>query len=285
MAGTLSYLVAGAGFLAVSLAKLLLPRSSPLRRLSSLLVSSLFLLYSITSILLSGDDALGSVLPLPLLSLSSLFLLHSLSSLLLPHILPSSLLSLLSASSFSLELLLLSLRRVDATEIESRYFSLLSVPSLLCLLSDLASLFLPRSPHPRLARAAGLALHGTWLLQMAFSLFFSSAIAHGCFLKPHSSWSNYTVRCKGHAEYHRGRALATLQLNCHLALLLVAGVALYAFLQGRKKGMGGATGGYRPIGKEVQMMEGSDGSYGSSPFMLGSDEEDEGKAVAPPPVV
>lgn len=274
MAGLLSYSVGGVGFLLIAALEALIPFPSPLsqtlnlpflRHLSAALLSSLFISHSLLSSLLSSPPSF----PLPLVSAASAapFLLYSLSALLLPSLL-SPLLPLLLLAAFSQELLLFSLRRKDLDGIENRYFDLLLVPILVCTLSTALIAARPRSPYPRLARAAGLALHGTWLIQMGFS-FFSSAIAHGCYLH-RRSWADYTVSCKGHPEYHRGRAIATLQFNCHLALMVVAAVGVYAVVvnaggaDGRRRGGGGY--------KELQTMSNEE----IARFSLEDEEDEEG---------
>lgn len=269
MAGLFSFSVAGVGFLLIAALETLIPfkRSQALnlpflRQISALLLSSLFLLHSLLSSLLSpssGDPA-GAPLPLSSAAAAAPFLLSSL----LPSLSPLH--PLLLSSSFFSELLLLHLRRKDLDGIENRYFDLLLVPVLVCLASTALTLAKPRSPIPRLARAAGLALHGTWLVQMGFS-FFSSALAHGCFVH-RRSWANYTIRCKGHEEYHRARAIATLQFNCHLALLVVAAVGVYAAAVASS---GRGRGEYVEINKEMGRL--GNGDLGR--FSLEDEDEDE----------
>ncbi|XP_078174571.1 plant viral-response family protein (DUF716) [Carex rostrata] len=280
MSGLLPFFGAGLGFLFISAVESI-PFSSAfpshrylplrLRYTSSLTLSSLFLLSSLHSTfasLSSTHDPLGASLPLSSVAASSLFLLYSLSGYLsLPPVallpLPSSFLDLLAVFSFGLEFIYFYLRRKDLDGIENRYFELLLVPILVCIVSTVLIISWPRSIAPRLARAAGLALQGTWFLQMGFS-FFTSAIAHGCDIHEKSR-ANYTIKCKTHEEYHRARAIATLQFNCHLALLIVMGTVIYGFVSRNK---GSIDNGYRPLNKEVQM------GTAFSRFTLESDEED-----------
>ncbi|KAJ3700634.1 hypothetical protein LUZ61_004339 [Rhynchospora tenuis] len=284
MSGLLPFFVAGLGFLFISAVESSLPISSAsgspsrsrylplrLRYTSFLTLSSLFLLSSLLATfnsLSSTHDPLGASLPLSSLAAASLFLLYSLSGLLsLPPVsllpLPSSFLDLLAIFSFSLEFIYFYLRRKDLDGIENRYFDLLLVPILLCIVSTVLIISWPRSVAPRLARAAGLALQGTWFLQMGFS-FFTNAIAHGCDIH-HKSTANYTIKCKTHEEYHRARAIATLQFNCHLALLVVMATVVYGLVARNKVS---TDNGYRPLNKELQM------GTGISRFTLDSDEED-----------
>lgn len=119
----------------------------------------------------------------------------------------------------------------------------------------------PESSQLRLGRAVGLAMHGTWLMQMAFS-FFTTAVTHGCFLR--RGGRGFGVVCKGHDELHRGKAIATLQFNCHLAMILSAAVGIYALVNRvRSEGEGK---GYRKLDMSKEMEK----------FSLEEDDE-EGK--------
>ncbi|KAL6225504.1 hypothetical protein ACLB2K_004354 [Fragaria x ananassa] len=76
----------------------------------------------------------------------------------------------------------------------------------------------------------------------------------------------------GHPEYHRARAIATLQFNCHLALIVLLVVGVYSVVV-RKTGGGGGGGDisrYKPLGAEMQHQIDSQGQ-----FTLDSDEEEE----------
>ena len=68
------------------------------------------------------------------------------------------------------------------------------------------------------------------------------------------------MQCKGHPEFHRGRAVATLQFNGHVALVALAFLGFFA--------AGGGNGKYEEAAKEMRGV----GEY--SRFTLDSDEED-----------
>lgn len=284
MPGLLAYSGAGLGLLALAALEALQPRLPPLpllpRRLSTpphhrSLLAALLSALCLLSALLSAHH-----LALPTLAASALFLLHSLAPfapLAAPP--PPALLDLLLAAAFGQELMLFAHRRPStAAGIENRYFDLFLVPVTVCLGATLLAAHRPGAAPPRLARAAGLALQGTWMLQMGFS-FFTDAIAGGCALHAQSR-ADYTIKCRTHEDYHRARSVATLQFNGHLALLVLAGAATYAAVISR--GNGSPPSGYRMLGKEVQM----EGMPLSSQFTLDSDEEkeDEGITTAVPPV-
>ncbi|XP_062233193.1 uncharacterized protein LOC133930547 [Phragmites australis] len=276
MPGLVAYSVAGLGLLALAALESLplrvpplplLPRrhSTPLhlRHLLAAVLSALCLL----SALLSAHH-----LSLPTLAASALFLLYSLAPFApLAAPLPLPLLDLLLAAAFAQELLLFAHRRPStAAGIENRYFDLLLVPITLCLGATLLAAHRPGETTPRLARAAGLALQGTWMVQMGFS-FFTSAVAHGCALHA-ASRADYTIKCRTHEDYHRARSVATLQFNGHLALLVIAGAAAYAAVLSRTSR---PPIGYRLLGKEVQM----EGMPMMSRFTLDSDEEKEEERI------
>ncbi|KAG0452954.1 hypothetical protein HPP92_025618 [Vanilla planifolia] len=281
MAGFISYAVGGVGFILLAAIETLsaafdLPRFLPFAVAAALsvlyaadsLVSSIFSAMAASSI-----DPLGASLPSSSLPVAFFFLLYVLSSLaslysVLP--LPPSALHLISLSAFAQEFLLFRLRNSkDPDGLENRYFDLLFVPILICAASSLLAVARPTSPFPRIARAAGLALHGSWLIQMAFSLF-TSLMAHGCVLIRRSR-ANFTVVCHAHGDLHRGSAIATLQFNCHLAGLVIVAVGIYAALADKVGGGAGGqlTAGYSPIDKELNRME----HVSASNFSIDSDED------------
>ncbi|CAM0913491.1 unnamed protein product [Alopecurus aequalis] len=274
MPGLVAYSAAGLGLLALAALEALPLRLPPLpRRLSPSqhahrhLLAALLSALCLLSALLSAHH-----LALPTLAASALFLLYSLAPFLLPRAAPppSHLLDLLLAAAFAQELLLFAHRRAStAAGIENHYFDLFLVPVTVCLGATLLAAHSPDAAPPRLARAAGLALQGTWMVQMGFS-FFTSAIATGCALHAESR-VDYTIKCRTHEDYHRARSVATLQFNGHLALLVLAGAAAYAAVLSRAGGR--PSSGYRMLGKEVQ-MEGM-----PSQFTLDSDEEKEGEEI------
>ena len=114
-------------------------------------------------------------------------------------------------------------------------------------------------------------LQGTWFVQMGVSLF-SRWVAQGCSLHQVSR-GNYTLRCKGHPEYHRARAIATLQFNCHLALLVVVIVGLYSVVSGRNRGPLDSSARYMPLGAELQQFA------NPANFTLDSDDDDDDDVV------
>lgn len=208
--------------------------SSPLFWIGVVIFASLFVVNSTVSLLDAhkSNDAVGSALQLQVLPIAFVFLFYSILPLLRLEVsLPYPLVGLVAAFAFVQEFLLFYLQRKDPSGVENRYYDLLLVPIALCVFCTLVDLGSPHSNVPKLGRGVGLILHGTWLLQMGLS-FFSGCVAQGCSLH-RVSRGNYTLRCKGHPEYHRARAIATLQFNCHLALLVVLLVAAFSFISAR----------------------------------------------------
>ncbi|GMY13509.1 hypothetical protein FCV25MIE_08748 [Fagus crenata] len=239
--------------------------SSSLTFISISVLSFLFLLNSLISFFdaLNSSDKIGSALQLQVLALASLFLLYSLLGFLVNFTnlipLPFSLLDLIGLFAFVEEFLLFYLQRKDPSGIENRYFDLLLVPVTVCVFATMIELKSPKSNYPKLARGVGLILQGTWFVQMGIS-FYTDLIANGCSLQEKSR-GNYTIRCKGHPDYHRARAIATLQFNCHLALIVVLVMGMYSIIV-RKYGVPGDFPQYRPLGAEMQQ------------FTLDSDDDD-----------
>ncbi|KAJ8429204.1 hypothetical protein Cgig2_032990 [Carnegiea gigantea] len=160
-----------------------------------------------------------------------------------------------------------ALQLQDPKGIENRYYSVMLVPVSICIISTMTELKNPNSNVPRLARGLGLILQGTWFVQMGLS-FFTGFIAHNCILH-HKSRGNYTIKCNGHMDSHRGGAIAVLLFNCYLALLVALISGVYSVV-GRMYMDVDDYRSYRPLGRDVQVVE----SRGK--FTLDSDSEDAG---------
>ncbi|KAK7293292.1 hypothetical protein RJT34_16155 [Clitoria ternatea] len=277
--GLFPFLLGGTGFILIGAHEAHLhakPISSSPSSLPCIVLSSLFIINSTVSLFNAhnSNDAVGTALQLQLLSMAFIFLFYSLLPYILPH--PSPLSDLVAAFAFAEEFLLFHLQRKDPTGVENRYYDLLLVPIGICLFCTLLHLKSPTSSLPKLGRAIGLILHGTWFLQMGLSLF-SSWVASGC--SSHQvSRGNYTMRCKGHPEYHRARAIATLQFNCHLALMVLLFVVIFSVAGG---GTDDSSNMYAPIGAELKPFD------NSANFSLDSedDEEEEVKATSHKPII
>lgn len=247
--------------------------SSSLSFVFVLVLSLLVLLDSLVSVFKAGslNDKVGSVLQLQVIAIASLFFLYSVLGLFMnvknSFSLPKVVLDLIVLFGFVEEFFLFYLQRKDTSGIENRYFDLLLVPILICVVSTVLGLepSKSRSKYARLGRGIGLILQGLWFLQMGLS-FFTGFIAHGCALHEKSR-GNYTIRCKGHPEYHRARAIATLQFNVHLALLVVFSVGLYSMVAKGNRVHSDFLR-YRPLGSEMQPIE------IVSNFTLDSDEDE-----------
>jgi hypothetical protein len=279
--GLISYALTGTGFILIgSLESLRASQINKLNKNPSIFYITLSIFTSfitITSIISlfnahSSNDAVGLSLHLQTLPISLLFLIHSILSLSLPF-LPSNLLNLIITFGFAEEFLLFYLQRKDPSGVENRYYDLLLVPIAVCVFSTVLELGSYESNIPKLGRGIGLILQGTWFIQIGLSLFSSNFVAEGCNLHLVSS-GNYSLRCKDHPEYHRARAIATLQFNCHLALMVVVLVGFYSIVCGRKNGnsvVSDSTGNlrYTPLGAEMHSLENLEGN-----FTLDSDDEE-----------
>lgn len=164
-------------------------------------------------------------------------------------------------------------QRKDPDGIENRYYDLLLVPICVCIVSTLLEFRSQNSQispnyYSRLGRGVGLVMQGMWFVQMGVS-FYSNSITDGCFMKGKSR-GNFTIRCKGHPEFHRARAVATLQFNCHLALLVCFIVGGYSLVS-RRYGVSNHSLQYKPLGAEMQSL---DLGQGQGRFTLDSDEDD-----------
>ncbi|WCJ40758.1 hypothetical protein M5689_021665 [Euphorbia peplus] len=237
------------------------------------LLSLLFFTDSVISIFnaVTSHDPVGVVLPLQILPIAALFGLYSVLGLapkLFPSVrFPPSMLELILLFGFSEEFLLYYQQRKDGSGIENRYFDMMLVPILICVVSTVFELrnSIKVNTFPRMARGVGLILHGMWFLQMGIS-FYSDMIVSGCSLHQESR-GNYTIKCKGHEEYHRARGIATLQFNCHLAFLVIVAVGICSAML-KKNGDPNRFSQYKPLGAVMQPME------INGHFTLDSDEEE-----------
>ncbi|CAN1726097.1 hypothetical protein LINPERHAP1_LOCUS360 [Linum perenne] len=248
---------------------------SSLTYASVCIFSFLFIADSLVSLFnaVHSNDGIGSALQLQIIAIAAVFFFYSVLGLLTNLNLtairfPTKLLDLILLFGFLEEFLLYYLQKKDTAGIENRYFDLMLVPISICFVSTL--LELKSEPeednyYPRLARGVGLVLHGTWFVQMGIS-FYSILIVQGCTLRARSR-GNYTITCKGHPETHRANGIATLQFNCHLALLVLLASALYSSVVRNDE----SERQYNPIGSEMLQME----SGGGGRFTLDSDDEDE----------
>ncbi|XP_060191578.1 uncharacterized protein LOC132621362 [Lycium barbarum] len=298
--GLFNYTVAGGGFILIGAWESLASTSTALKNssqpstsqnpstdkhtqgsvFSSSITFVLILILSFLSVLdsllsffdaINSKDNVGSVLQLQVIAISLLFFLYSVLGLITrlkkSFLLPTPILNLVCLFAFAEEFLLFYLQRKDPSGVENRYYDLLLVPITICAFCSFLELKNPKSSYTRLGRGIGLILQGMWILQMGFA-FFSDLVAQGCALHEKSR-GNYTVKCKGHQEYHRGRAIATLQFNCHLALLVTVISFVYSIVC-KKNGISREHMRYRPIGAEMQHLEMDNQAH----FTLDSDEDD-----------
>lgn len=214
---------------------------------------------------------MGSVIQFELILIALLFLLYSVLGFVSEmkkdsaFKLDSVIMNMLCLFAFGEEFFLFYQQRKDPSGVENRYYDLFLVSISVCLVSTMLELKNPGNRFARFGRGIGLVQQGMWVLQMGFS-FFSDLMSHGCYLDEKSR-GNYTVKCKGHMEYHRGRAIATLLFNSHLALLVVLISVVYSFAC-KKNGIVRESTKYRPLGAEMQQF------VNQGQFTLDSDDEE-----------
>ncbi|KAJ4892626.1 hypothetical protein Rs2_19420 [Raphanus sativus] len=255
------------------------PKSSGSSSIPTALLSSLFIANSIYSFFSSigSSDRVGSMLQLQILAVAVLFLVYAVVSHLVANsknaafaALPSSITTLLLLFGFIEEFLMFYLQKKDTSGIENRYYDLMLVPIAICVFSTLFDLRSDSNntthrQFAKLGRGIGLILQGTWFLQMGVS-FFTGLITNNCSFHEKTR-GNFTIKCRGHGDYHRAKAIATLQFNCHLALMVVLATALFSVVANRKGYLREEDHSkYRPLGAEMENL---------SNFTLDSDEEED----------
>lgn len=291
--GILSYAVAGGGFAVIGAwesldssnldpnpsSPMAQMRASPPKSVGSssipvALLSYLFIANSIFTFFssINSRDRVGSMIQLQILAVAVLFLVYAILTYLVNSkksvfvTLPSSITTLVLLFGFVEEFLMFYLQKKDVSGIENRYYDLMLVPIAICVFSTVFELKSDATTHryAKLGRGIGLILQGTWFLQMGIS-FFTGLITNNCTFHEKSR-SNFTIKCKGHGDYHRAKAIATLQFNCHLALMVVLATALFSVVANKKGYLPDDHSKYRPLGAEMENL---------STFTLDSDEEDE----------
>ncbi|XP_071694662.1 uncharacterized protein [Rutidosis leptorrhynchoides] len=305
MAGLFTYMIGGTGLFLIGASESIVSTSQTLKQISSppltssqsqsqskpnpafitsliyftiSLISFLFISNSLISLTdaLKSHDQTGVVLQLEVISISALFFLFSILGILTnlnnSFQIPSQILNVLCLFGFVEEFFLFYIQKKDSDGIENRYYDLLLVPITVCIVSTLLELRTSNLgySYSRLGRGVGLVLQGMWFVQMGFS-FYSNSITDGCFMKEKSR-GNFTIRCKGHPEFHRARAIATLQFNVHLALVVCFVAGVYSLVS-RKYGVSNESMmQYKPIGAEMQQL---DLGHGQGRFTLDSDDDDD----------
>lgn len=250
------------------------PKSVGSSSISVALLSSLFIANSIFSFFSSigSRDRVGSMIQLQILAAALLFLVYAILTYLVNSknavfvALPSSITTLVLLFGFIEEFLMFYLQKKDVSGIENRYYDLMLVPIAICVFSTVFELKSDSNTHrfAKLGRGIGLILQGTWFLQMGVS-FFTGLITNNCSFHEKSR-GNFTIKCKGHSDYHRAKAIATLQFNCHLALMVLLATGLFSVVANKKGYLPEDHSKYRPLGAEMENL---------ATFTLDSDEEDD----------
>lgn len=112
---------------------------------------------------------------------------------------PPEMISSIALSAFVQEFLLFYFQR-DGAGLESQYHYLLLVPIGVCAASTAAEIAYPKALLPPVIRSMGLVLQGTWLVQIAVSVFSSKWISQGCSLKEDGE-GDYTITCQGELDF------------------------------------------------------------------------------------
>eukprot|EP00252_Welwitschia_mirabilis_P015916 TRINITY_DN3530_c0_g1_i1.p1 TRINITY_DN3530_c0_g1~~TRINITY_DN3530_c0_g1_i1.p1 ORF type:complete len:325 (+),score=32.23 TRINITY_DN3530_c0_g1_i1:55-1029(+) len=235
---------------------------------------------------LKDEEFPGSAIHLETIGVASIFLLYAIVGIIsdltsiLP--LPLELHHLIALFAFCEEFLVFYLPREGSQGLENRYYCLMLVPIGICLLAKTLEIPYPASVFPPLGLSAGLILQGTWLFQMALS-FFTGLMTHGCELSEKDGALDYTIECE-HGHSHRGMAVATLQFNCHMALLLLTLLPAYSFLSTKYAPHERSV--YRPLGavaeaEELQRLGELNSSDENTQFVLDSDDDANNAAASP----
>lgn len=133
----------------------------------------------------------------------------------------------LAALAFAQELLLFHFHSTDHMDLEGQYHWLLQEVVLICLVTTLLSIWMPRSFMVSYIRSLGVTLQGLWLVVMGFMLWTPSLAPKGCSLRKDHHAHDMVTKCHDQESLERGRALVNILFSCILIGVMVFGVGLY----------------------------------------------------------
>eukprot|EP00897_Mesotaenium_endlicherianum_P008714 jgi/Mesen1/7871/ME000042S07308 len=132
----------------------------------------------------------------------------------------------LLAVTFACQLILVHFHPVMAEELEAPANTLLSYAIGVTVLSLVLLLWYPKSILLDIVAGAGITLQGTWLLQVAFSLYMEGAIPTGCKVMPNLPDGRHgPTSCTNMESKHRAMGIMNLLFNVHLI-----GVVLFSLV-------------------------------------------------------
>ncbi|CAL0320837.1 unnamed protein product [Lupinus luteus] len=167
-------------------------------------------------------------------------------------ILQHELTHLLGGIASAQQLLLIHLHSADHMGPEGQYHLLLQLLVLICLVTTLMGIGLPKSFLVSFVRSVSIIFQGVWLMVMGFMLWTPGYEAKGCFL--HHKEGQYVMRCSDEESLHRAISLVNIQFSWLLILMTVFAMSLY-LIMGTKYG---EKVEYVPLRKEEHCHE--DGS-------------------------
>ncbi|KAF1860872.1 hypothetical protein Lal_00000286 [Lupinus albus] len=159
---------------------------------------------------------------------------------------------LLGGIAFAQQLLLIHLHSSDHMGPEGQYHLLLQLLVLICLVTTLMGIGLPKSFLVSFVRSVSIIFQGVWLMVMGFMLWTPGYEAKGCFM--HHEEGQNVIRCSDEESLHRAISLVNIQFSCLLIIVTVFAMSLYLIL-GTKYD---EKVEYVPLMKEEQYLE--DGS-------------------------
>ncbi|OIW06998.1 hypothetical protein TanjilG_14336 [Lupinus angustifolius] len=156
---------------------------------------------------------------------------------------------LLGGIAFAQQLLLIHLHSADHMGPEGQYHLLLQLLVLICLVTTLMGIGLPKSFLVSFVRSVSIIFQGVWLMVMGFMLWTPGYEAKGCFL--HHKEGQYVIRCSDEESLHRAISLVNIEFSWLLIIVTIFAMSLYLIL-GTKYG---EKVEYVPLRKEEQYCE------------------------------
>lgn len=139
---------------------------------------------------------------------------------------------LLAVAAFCTEWVLFNFHSINHGGLEGQAHLLLTYAVAAVIFGGVATALAPACFLADCVMTLGVALNGTWLIQMAFNLYIDGAVPTGCHHGPDlPDGRDGRTLCDTKDAEHRGMAILNLEFNFHVLCLLVLYVVSYAAIR------------------------------------------------------
>ncbi|KAK7269691.1 hypothetical protein RIF29_22425 [Crotalaria pallida] len=134
----------------------------------------------------------------------------------------------LGGIAFAQQLLLIHLHSRDHMGLEGQYHMLLQLLVLICLVTTLMGIGLPKSFLVSFVRSVSIIFQGVWLMVMGFMLWTPGYEPKGCFM--HLEGDHNVIRCSDDESLHRAISLVNIQFSWLMIVVTIFAMSLYLFM-------------------------------------------------------